>query len=116
MRSGVLKEDRKWGIDFEKAPCIPGELEAVAEASCGSSLRGLLSHGGALLHKLGLTFPAWGQRQGEAGPCDLIIFLHRCQLSLGGHTLAIQTYAWNKSTYGNGKKYIATAYVVSSTR
>ncbi|XP_070226068.1 uridylate-specific endoribonuclease isoform X2 [Bos mutus] len=38
-----------------------------------------------------------------------------CQLSLGGHPLAIQTYTWNKSTYGNGKKYIATAYVVSST-
>nr|XP_012029782.2 poly(U)-specific endoribonuclease isoform X2 [Ovis aries] len=37
-----------------------------------------------------------------------------CQLSLGGHPLAIQTYTWNKSTYGNGKKYIATAYVVSS--
>ncbi|XP_049737475.1 uridylate-specific endoribonuclease isoform X1 [Elephas maximus indicus] len=38
-----------------------------------------------------------------------------CQLSLGGYPLAIQTYTWNKSTYGNGKKYIATAYVVSST-
>ncbi|XP_070263898.1 uridylate-specific endoribonuclease [Myotis yumanensis] len=39
-----------------------------------------------------------------------------CQLSLGGYPLAIQTYSWDKSTYGNGKKYIATAYVVSSTR
>ncbi|KAB0402630.1 hypothetical protein E2I00_000840 [Balaenoptera physalus] len=39
-----------------------------------------------------------------------------CQLSLGGHPLAIQTYTWDKSTYGNGKKYIATAYVVSSTQ
>ncbi|XP_015093539.2 uridylate-specific endoribonuclease [Vicugna pacos] len=39
-----------------------------------------------------------------------------CQLSLGGHPLAIQTYTWEKSTYGNGKKYIATAYVVSSTQ
>ncbi|CAK6443527.1 unnamed protein product [Pipistrellus nathusii] len=39
-----------------------------------------------------------------------------CQLSLGGYPLAIQTYTWDKSTYGNGKKYIATAYVVSSTR
>ncbi|XP_006888229.1 PREDICTED: poly(U)-specific endoribonuclease isoform X2 [Elephantulus edwardii] len=37
-----------------------------------------------------------------------------CRLSLGGHPLAIQTYTWDKSTYGNGKKYIATAYVVSS--
>lgn len=45
-----------------------------------------------------------------------MIFLHRCQLSLGGYPLAIQTYTWDKSTYGNGKKYIATAYVVSSTR
>ncbi|XP_019603902.2 uridylate-specific endoribonuclease isoform X2 [Rhinolophus sinicus] len=40
----------------------------------------------------------------------------KCQLSLGGHPLAIQTYTWDKSTYGNGKKYIATAYVVSSTQ
>uniref|UniRef100_A0A8C5VK52 Uridylate-specific endoribonuclease n=1 Tax=Microcebus murinus TaxID=30608 RepID=A0A8C5VK52_MICMU len=40
----------------------------------------------------------------------------RCTLSLGGHSLAIQTYTWDKTTYGNGKKYIATAYVVSSTR
>ncbi|XP_049550037.1 uridylate-specific endoribonuclease [Orcinus orca] len=39
-----------------------------------------------------------------------------CQLSLGGHPLAIQTYTWDKSTYGNGKKYIATAYVVSPTQ
>ncbi|XP_007463907.1 PREDICTED: poly(U)-specific endoribonuclease isoform X2 [Lipotes vexillifer] len=39
-----------------------------------------------------------------------------CQLSLGGHPLAIQTYAWDKSTYGNGKKYITTAYVVFSTQ
>ncbi|XP_036720932.1 poly(U)-specific endoribonuclease isoform X9 [Balaenoptera musculus] len=39
-----------------------------------------------------------------------------CQLSLSGHPLAIQTYTWDKSTYGNGKKYIATAYVVSSTQ
>ncbi|XP_040834971.1 LOW QUALITY PROTEIN: poly(U)-specific endoribonuclease [Ochotona curzoniae] len=37
-----------------------------------------------------------------------------CQLSLGGHPLAIQTYTWDKSTYGNGRKYIATAYIVSS--
>ena len=46
----------------------------------------------------------------------MLIFPHRCQLSLGGHPLAIQTYTWDKSTYGNGKKYIATAYVVSSTQ
>ncbi|XP_074126793.1 uridylate-specific endoribonuclease isoform X3 [Sminthopsis crassicaudata] len=37
-----------------------------------------------------------------------------CHLSLGGYSLAIQTYTWDKTTYGNGKKYIATAYVVSS--
>ncbi|XP_009582110.1 PREDICTED: poly(U)-specific endoribonuclease [Fulmarus glacialis] len=36
-----------------------------------------------------------------------------CHLSLGGYSLSIQTYAWTKSTYGNGKKYIATAYVIS---
>ncbi|XP_059970179.1 uridylate-specific endoribonuclease [Mesoplodon densirostris] len=37
-----------------------------------------------------------------------------CQLSLGGHPLAIQTHTWDKSTYG--KKYINTACVVSSTQ
>ncbi|XP_074081784.1 uridylate-specific endoribonuclease isoform X2 [Macrotis lagotis] len=36
-----------------------------------------------------------------------------CHLSLGGYPLAIQTYTWDKITYGNGKKYVATAYVVS---
>ncbi|XP_049636900.1 uridylate-specific endoribonuclease-like [Suncus etruscus] len=39
----------------------------------------------------------------------------KCKLKLGGYPLAIQTYTWHKTTYGNGKKYIATAYVVSST-
>uniref|UniRef100_A0A452H3U5 Uridylate-specific endoribonuclease n=1 Tax=Gopherus agassizii TaxID=38772 RepID=A0A452H3U5_9SAUR len=37
-----------------------------------------------------------------------------CRLSLGGHQLGIQTYTWTKSTYGNNRKYIATAYVTSS--
>ncbi|XP_042748503.1 poly(U)-specific endoribonuclease-like isoform X2 [Lagopus leucura] len=36
-----------------------------------------------------------------------------CHLSLGGHGVSIQTYTWTKSTYGHGKKYIATAYVIS---
>ncbi|XP_010182563.1 PREDICTED: poly(U)-specific endoribonuclease-like [Mesitornis unicolor] len=36
-----------------------------------------------------------------------------CHLSLGGYSLSIQTYTWTKSTYGNGKKFIATAYVIS---
>ncbi|XP_069662379.1 uridylate-specific endoribonuclease isoform X1 [Haliaeetus albicilla] len=36
-----------------------------------------------------------------------------CHLSLGGYSLSIQTYPWTKTTYGNGKKYIATAYVIS---
>uniref|UniRef100_A0A7M4E8Z0 Uridylate-specific endoribonuclease n=1 Tax=Crocodylus porosus TaxID=8502 RepID=A0A7M4E8Z0_CROPO len=36
-----------------------------------------------------------------------------CHLSLGGQKLGIQTYTWTKSTYGNGRKYIATAYVTS---
>ncbi|XP_033619784.1 poly(U)-specific endoribonuclease [Fukomys damarensis] len=39
-----------------------------------------------------------------------------CQLSLGGYPLSIQTYTWDKTTYGNGKKYIATAYVATSTQ
>uniref|UniRef100_A0A8C8SD30 Uridylate-specific endoribonuclease n=1 Tax=Pelusios castaneus TaxID=367368 RepID=A0A8C8SD30_9SAUR len=34
-----------------------------------------------------------------------------CRLSMGGHKLGIQTYTWTKSTYGDGRKYIATAYV-----
>ncbi|KAG8129674.1 hypothetical protein E2320_016359 [Naja naja] len=37
-----------------------------------------------------------------------------CHLKIGGHNLDIQTYTWDKSTYVNGKKYIATAYVASS--
>ncbi|XP_053154540.1 uridylate-specific endoribonuclease isoform X2 [Hemicordylus capensis] len=36
-----------------------------------------------------------------------------CRLKIGGHDLGIQTYTWDKSTYGQGKRYIATAYVVS---
>ncbi|NXJ06527.1 ENDOU endoribonuclease, partial [Odontophorus gujanensis] len=36
-----------------------------------------------------------------------------CHLSLGGHSVSIQTYTWTKSTYSHGKKYIATAYVIS---
>ncbi|XP_023579330.1 poly(U)-specific endoribonuclease isoform X2 [Octodon degus] len=39
-----------------------------------------------------------------------------CQLSLGGYPLSIQTYTWDKTTYGSRKKYIATAYIVSSTQ
>ncbi|XP_030054165.1 uridylate-specific endoribonuclease [Microcaecilia unicolor] len=33
-----------------------------------------------------------------------------CKISLGGHPLSIQTYIWTKTTYDNGKNYIATAY------
>ncbi|XP_054859892.1 uridylate-specific endoribonuclease isoform X2 [Eublepharis macularius] len=36
-----------------------------------------------------------------------------CHLKMGSHNLDIQTYTWDKTTYGNGKKYIATAYAVS---
>ncbi|KAG8585384.1 hypothetical protein GDO81_005007 [Engystomops pustulosus] len=35
----------------------------------------------------------------------------KCKVSLDGHELAIQTYEWTKSTYNNGKKFIATAYL-----
>ncbi|XP_028816910.1 uridylate-specific endoribonuclease A, partial [Denticeps clupeoides] len=34
----------------------------------------------------------------------------QCKLSLGGKRLIIQTYTWDKSTYGDGKKYIGSAY------
>nr|XP_041567418.1 poly(U)-specific endoribonuclease [Taeniopygia guttata] len=37
-----------------------------------------------------------------------------CHLSLGGHRLSIQTYPWTKSTYGSGRRFIATAYVMSA--
>lgn len=33
-----------------------------------------------------------------------------CRVSLGGNTQSIQTYTWDKSSYGDGKKYIASAY------
>ncbi|XP_075447817.1 uridylate-specific endoribonuclease isoform X2 [Ascaphus truei] len=35
-----------------------------------------------------------------------------CKVSLGGHSLSIQTYTWTQTSYGNGKKFIATAYPV----
>ncbi|XP_053285910.1 uridylate-specific endoribonuclease A [Pleuronectes platessa] len=34
----------------------------------------------------------------------------QCRLSLGGKQLIIQTYTWDKTTYGNGKKFIASAF------
>ncbi|XP_043098409.1 LOW QUALITY PROTEIN: poly(U)-specific endoribonuclease-A-like [Puntigrus tetrazona] len=34
----------------------------------------------------------------------------KCYVSLGGQTLGIQTYTWDNSSYGDGKKYIASAY------
>ncbi|XP_017271325.1 poly(U)-specific endoribonuclease-A [Kryptolebias marmoratus] len=36
-----------------------------------------------------------------------------CYLSLGGKELIIQTYTWNNSSYGDGKKFIGSAYPVS---
>ncbi|KAK1151208.1 poly(U)-specific endoribonuclease isoform X1 [Acipenser oxyrinchus oxyrinchus] len=36
-----------------------------------------------------------------------------CQLRLGGKPIAIQTYTWTNSFYGNGKKFIASAYPIS---
>ncbi|XP_029989871.1 uridylate-specific endoribonuclease A [Sphaeramia orbicularis] len=34
----------------------------------------------------------------------------QCRLSLGGKELIIQTYTWDKTTYGDGKKYIGSAF------
>ncbi|KAJ7999137.1 hypothetical protein DPEC_G00212280 [Dallia pectoralis] len=34
----------------------------------------------------------------------------QCKLSLGGKPLLIQTYTWDNSSYGNGKKYIGSAF------
>ncbi|XP_039605827.1 poly(U)-specific endoribonuclease-A [Polypterus senegalus] len=36
-----------------------------------------------------------------------------CHLSLGGKAQSIQTYTWTNSFYGDGKKFIASAYPVS---
>ncbi|XP_054373703.1 uridylate-specific endoribonuclease [Molothrus ater] len=36
-----------------------------------------------------------------------------CHLSLGGHRLSVQTYPWTKATYDGGRRFIATAYVMS---
>ncbi|XP_063813154.1 uridylate-specific endoribonuclease D-like [Pseudophryne corroboree] len=33
-----------------------------------------------------------------------------CSVKIGGQTLRIQTYTWANSTYGNGKRYVASAY------
>ncbi|XP_026204676.1 poly(U)-specific endoribonuclease-A [Anabas testudineus] len=37
----------------------------------------------------------------------------QCRLSLGGKELKIQTYTWDNSSYGNGKKFVASAYPVT---
>ncbi|XP_022046742.1 uridylate-specific endoribonuclease A isoform X1 [Acanthochromis polyacanthus] len=34
----------------------------------------------------------------------------QCRLSLAGKELIIQTYTWDNSSYGNGKKYIGSAF------
>ncbi|XP_073519273.1 uridylate-specific endoribonuclease [Phyllobates terribilis] len=34
----------------------------------------------------------------------------KCTISMGGHEIDIQTYEWTKTSYNNGRKYIATAY------
>ncbi|XP_020321575.1 uridylate-specific endoribonuclease A [Oncorhynchus kisutch] len=34
----------------------------------------------------------------------------QCKQSLGGKPLVIQTYTWEHSSYGNGKKYIGSAF------
>ncbi|XP_058717310.1 uridylate-specific endoribonuclease [Poecile atricapillus] len=36
-----------------------------------------------------------------------------CHLSLGGHRLSVQTYPWTKSSSSSGRRFIATAYVMS---
>ncbi|KAM4045480.1 LOW QUALITY PROTEIN: uridylate-specific endoribonuclease D-like [Anomaloglossus baeobatrachus] len=35
-----------------------------------------------------------------------------CSVRMGGQTLVIQTYTWANSTYGNGKRYVASSYPV----
>ncbi|XP_073526211.1 uridylate-specific endoribonuclease D-like [Phyllobates terribilis] len=36
----------------------------------------------------------------------------QCSIRMGGQTLVIQTYTWANSTYGNGKRYVASSYPV----
>ncbi|KAM8977550.1 uridylate-specific endoribonuclease D-like [Pelodytes ibericus] len=36
-----------------------------------------------------------------------------CTVSLGGLSLKIQTYTWANSSYGNGKRYVASSYPVA---
>ena len=38
------------------------------------------------------------------------VYFLRCKLSVGGKPLIIQTYTWDNSSYGNGKKYIGSAF------
>lgn len=40
-------------------------------------------------------------------------FLLRCRLSMGGKDLIIQTYTWTNSFYGDGKKFIGSAFPAS---
>ncbi|XP_053724592.1 uridylate-specific endoribonuclease A [Synchiropus splendidus] len=37
----------------------------------------------------------------------------QCRLSIGGKQLIIQTYTWDNSSYGNGKKFIGSAFPAS---
>lgn len=48
----------------------------------------------------------------DCEPALIWIFycVHRCHLSLGGKELIIQTWTWENSSYGNGKKFIGSAY------
>ncbi|XP_073432876.1 uridylate-specific endoribonuclease D-like isoform X1 [Dendrobates tinctorius] len=36
----------------------------------------------------------------------------QCSIRMGGQTFKIQTYTWANSTYGNGKRYVASSYPV----
>lgn len=44
---------------------------------------------------------------------SLIYQTFRCRLSVGGNELIIQTYTWENSFYGDGKKFIGSAYPAS---
>ncbi|XP_029006819.1 uridylate-specific endoribonuclease A [Betta splendens] len=37
----------------------------------------------------------------------------QCRVSVGGKNLSIQTYTWDNSSYGDGKKFLASAYPVT---
>ncbi|KAK7915471.1 hypothetical protein WMY93_011232 [Mugilogobius chulae] len=60
------------------------------------------------------TRTCWGCSSDGTDTLSSLCYITRpgkmCYLSLGGKELRIQTYTWDKTTYGDGKKYIGSAF------